>query len=111
MDKFFVYFALAIFYLEGRIALWESLAMISRDFSVLLYGLSMATLGRWKNIEFKAIRWGKVVTSLQFIVLIGLTFTASFSWIVFAGFIIMGLLAFAELLQLSNPFSSPQKAA
>src|SRR3989344_287702 len=41
MDKFFVYFALAIFYREGEISSWEIAAMASRDFSLCLYGLIM----------------------------------------------------------------------
>ncbi|NGX48997.1 MAG: CDP-diacylglycerol--glycerol-3-phosphate 3-phosphatidyltransferase, partial [Candidatus Anoxychlamydiales bacterium] len=32
MDKFFVYFVLAILLLENHILLWQAFAMISRDF-------------------------------------------------------------------------------
>jgi len=110
MDKFFVYFAMAVFYLEGRMTPLEMSAMLSRDFFLILYGLLLAMCGRWRDIEFRAIRWGKVTTSLQFIVLIGLTLQISIPWIIYASFLGMGLLAFVELMQVMNPFlKSSQK--
>ncbi len=88
----------------------EMSAMLSRDFFLILYGLLLAMCGRWRDIEFRAIRWGKVTTSLQFIVLIGLTLQISIPWIIYASFLGMGLLAFVELMQVMNPFlKSSQK--
>lgn len=99
MDKFFVYFAMTALFLESKMASWEMAAMLSRDFFLCLYGLLMLTAGRWKNVVFRAIRWGKVTTALQFIVLIGLVLGISFPWYIFASFIFMGWLAFLELFQ------------
>lgn len=99
MDKFFVYFALTALFFEGRIAPFELIAMLSRDFFLVLYALSMFVLGRWKFIVFRAIRWGKVTTALQFIVLIGLILKISFPWYVYGSFVLMGWLAFCELFQ------------
>jgi CDP-diacylglycerol---glycerol-3-phosphate 3-phosphatidyltransferase len=109
MDKFFVYFAMTVFYLEGRLSPWETSAMLSRDFFLVLYGLLMLMLGNRKQIEFRAIRWGKVTTALQFIVLIALSLQIHVPWIIFASFTLMGLLAFVELLQIRNPFSANLK--
>jgi len=106
MDKFFVYFAISIFYFEGRIGAIEAAAMLSRDFFLLIYGLFMIAFRRWRRIEFRAIRWGKATTALQFAVLMGLAARAEFPWVFFTAFILMGLLAFAELLQIYNPFTS-----
>jgi CDP-diacylglycerol---glycerol-3-phosphate 3-phosphatidyltransferase len=106
MDKFFVYFAMAIFYLEGRITPLEMSAMLSRDFFLILYGFLLVVCGRWRQIEFRAIRWGKVTTSLQFIVLIALTLQIAVPWPIYALFLVMGLLAFVELIQIMNPFSA-----
>ncbi|MBI5272691.1 MAG: CDP-alcohol phosphatidyltransferase family protein [Chlamydiia bacterium] len=103
MDKFFVYFALTVFYTEGRVASWEAAAMLSRDFFLILYGLLMCVTRRWKSIVFRSVRWGKVTTALQFIVLIGLLYNTSFPWIAFAAFVAMGWLAFLELFQLTAP--------
>lgn len=100
MDKFFVYFAMTVLFLESRIAPWEMAAMLSRDFFLCLYGVLMIAAGRWKTIVFRAIRWGKVTTALQFIVLLGLVLDIAFPWYIYASFIIMGWLAFLELFQI-----------
>ena len=110
MDKFFVYFALSVLFIEGRVGSLEAAAMLSRDFFVIIYALFMALFQRWNNLEFRAIRWGKVTTALQFIVLMGLTLQVEFPWIIFPVFFAMGLLAFAELLQIFNPFSARSSA-
>lgn len=103
MDKFFVYFALAVLFQEGRIASWEIAAMLSRDFFLCLYGTLMLVTRRWKSIIFRSVRWGKVTTALQFIVLMGLVSGISFPWIAFAAFVAMGWLAFLELFLLASP--------
>lgn len=100
MDKFFVYFAMTVLFMEHKTASWEMAAMLSRDFFLCLYGLLMAAAGRWRTIVFRAIRWGKVTTALQFIVLIGLVLGISFPWYIYISFIIMGWLAFLELFQI-----------
>lgn len=100
MDKFFVLFALFIFYCEGRIQLWEGCAMISRDFSLCLFGLYLSLSGYWEKYQFTAIRWGKVTTALQFLVLIALTFGITFPSYFYGVFILFGVLAFIELCQI-----------
>lgn len=106
MDKFFVYFALTVLFLEKKIVSWEVAAMLSRDFFLCLYGIVMLLSKRWKTVVFRAIRWGKITTALQFIVLIGLTMGLSFSWMTYATFILMGALAFIELFQIPEPTST-----
>lgn len=98
-DKFFVYFALIILSGEERLLPWQALLMLSRDIVVLLYGLLMTLAGKWKQIVFRSIRAGKATTALQFIVLIGLVFQISFSWITYSAFFVMGGFAMAELFQ------------
>lgn len=100
MDKFFVYFAMTVLFLEGQMAPWETAAMLSRDFFLCLYGLLMLAARRWKTVVIRAIRWGKVTTALQFIVLIGLVVGIPLPWYIFASFIGMGWLAFLELFQM-----------
>jgi len=99
MDKFFVYFAMTILFLENRMAPWEVATMLSRDFFLCIYTLFMWVSGHWKNLVFQAIRWGKATTALQFIVLIGLVVEIPFPWYIYASFIVMGWLAFFELFQ------------
>ncbi len=106
MDKFFVFFVLTVFLFEGKLASWQVAAMLSRDFFLCLYGIFMTATGRWKTIIFRAIRWGKVTTALQFIVLMGLVMQFSFSWIVYGAFVAMGWLAFIELFQVTSDAST-----
>lgn len=106
MDKFFVYFALGALFLEGRSTAWEISAMLSRDFFLCLYGLLMFFTGNWKSIVFRAIRWGKATTALQFVVLLGLVLDYPFSWITYSAFVAMGCFAFVELFQTSRRTST-----
>lgn len=101
MDKFFVFFALGVLMMEGQLLSWQACAMISRDFFLCLFAIYLGLAGRWHSHKYGSIRWGKITTALQFIVLIGLTFGFAFPWYVFALFIISGCLAFIELFQLS----------
>ncbi|NGX33490.1 MAG: CDP-diacylglycerol--glycerol-3-phosphate 3-phosphatidyltransferase [Candidatus Anoxychlamydiales bacterium] len=98
MDKFFVYFVLAILLLENQILLWQSLAMISRDFALIIFGLYLGITKKWASYEVKAVRWGKVTTAMQFCILIGVTLKFSFSFYVYSLFIVLGVLAFIELI-------------
>lgn len=97
MDKFFVYFGLCMLLLEGQISLWGVGAMLARDGFLCLYAFLMLVTQRWKSIVFRAIRWGKVTTALQFVVLIGLTYHYTFPWPLYALFFGLGVLAFFEL--------------
>ncbi len=106
MDKFFVYFALSVFYMEGAIKPLEMAAMLSRDIALLLYGFFMTAFGRWSCIEFRSIRWGKISTTLQFFALIGLTLQLTLPWGFYASFVVFGTLALLELLQTNSPFST-----
>lgn len=102
MDKFFVFFALIVLCVEGRLELWQSCAMISRDFFLCLFGLYLSLTGYWESYQFKAIRWGKATTALQFLVLIGLTLGITFPNYFYTIFILFGLLAFLELWQIKK---------
>ena len=97
MDKFFVYFALIVLFLEAKIKLWQGCSMISRDFAVIIFGTYLVTTNRWSKYEVKAIRWGKITTAMQFCVLIGLTFAFNFSWYLYSLFIVLSCLALIEL--------------
>ncbi len=99
MDKFFVYFALTVLFIEGRIAPFEVCAMLSRDFFLCLYAFIVTAMGKWNTIVFRAVRWGKITTALQFIALMGLILDITFPWYVFAALLVMGWLAFLELFQ------------
>lgn len=97
MDKFFVFFAVSIFILERDLKLWEALSLISRDFAVLIFGFYLALRGTWSNFQFRSIWSGKITTTLQFFVLLGLTFHLAMPLYIFLCFIVLGILALFEL--------------
>jgi phosphatidylglycerophosphate synthase len=97
MDKFFVSFALIVFCAEGKIALWQCLALVARDFAVCFYTLIFILSGRYKSLMLRPLRWGKIATALQFLVLMGITYGYFFPWQIYATFIGLGTLAFIEL--------------
>lgn len=97
MDKFFVFFAVAMFLTEGRLKVWEALALISRDFAILIFGLFLALRKSWSNFQFRSIWSGKITTTLQFFVLICLTFQLVLPLYIFWCFIVLGILALFEL--------------
>ena len=107
MDKFFVLFALSVFFAEGRLELWQGCSMISRDFFVCAFGIYLSLSGYWESYKVTAIRWGKVSTAFQFLVLIGLTLGFKFSNYLYFVFILFGMLAFVELWQMKKTTSLP----
>lgn len=102
MDKFFVLFCLSILFLEKKIQAAEFATMLSRDFALMIYGCTKLIFNQWQTIEFHSIRWGKITTALQFLVLIGLTLEFTISWYIYASFVIMGLLVLYELFYSQN---------
>lgn len=100
MDKLFVFIALSVLFQEGQLDLWEAIAMLSRDFALCLFGIYLTITGNWQQQRFKSIRWGKITTALQFLVLGILSFNFSLPSIVYTIFILFGFLAFVELFQI-----------
>jgi CDP-diacylglycerol---glycerol-3-phosphate 3-phosphatidyltransferase len=98
MDKFFVFLAAAVFYLEGRLNTWELVAIGSRDIALCCFGLYLGLNRGWRGYECKAIWWGKTTTVSQFILLIGLTLNMVIPIYVYLLFVAMGAFAFLELM-------------
>jgi CDP-diacylglycerol--glycerol-3-phosphate 3-phosphatidyltransferase len=107
MDKFFVYFAMVTLFLEDKMTSLEMMAMLSRDACLFLYTTLVIIKGDWKSMTIRSIRWGKITTALQFIVLSGLVLGMTFPWYIFVSFVLMGVMAFFELLQ--TPTSAAKK--
>lgn len=97
MDKFFVFFVLIIFLNEGRLSPWNALTMLCRDFSVILFGFYLAYKGTLSEYQFRSIWCGKIMTSMQFTVLLGLTLHLVFPTYVYISFVVVGLCALIEL--------------
>lgn len=99
MDKFFVFFALGVLCMENRIELWQVLMMVSRDFALCLFGLYLSLSGLWQTYEFRSIRWGKITTALQFVVLVGLTLSYTMPIYLYYAFVAFALFGLYELFQ------------
>lgn len=97
MDKFFVCFAISILMYEHKIKLEAMLALLSRDFAVILFGVYLIVRGAWSNFQFRSIWCGKLTTILQFFVLLGLIFQIKIPIAVYGCFIVLGILALGEL--------------
>lgn len=100
MDKLFVFIALGVLLYENQFATWQAFAMITRDVFLLIFAIYLKISGKWQAYQFRSIRWGKATTALQFIILICLTLKISIPDPVYSIFVVFGLLAFMELLQL-----------
>lgn len=98
MDKFFVFFAAGVFFIEDTLPLIGLFALLSRDIALCLFGLFLGLVRGWKGYEVKAIWWGKITTVAQFALLIGLTIGFIFPTWVYLLFILMGVCALTELL-------------
>lgn len=112
MDKFFVLFIISVFIHEDRLEVWQSLTLLSRDFAVLLFGAYLLMRGSWTAFRFQSIWSGKVTTTLQFFVLLGLTFSVPISSLVYLSFIGLSSLALGELCWIErrlrrNPITTP----
>lgn len=98
MDKFFVSTVLIVLFKEQQITGFEALAMLSRDFSLCTFALYLALKNKWGTFQFQSIKWGKISTVMQFLVLSGLTLGKQFSASLYVLFMVFGCLAFFELL-------------
>lgn len=96
-DKFFVLTALLVLYHEERLLLWQAAALMGRDFAVMAFGTYLTVRGHLATYRVKAILWGKITTSLQFVVLTTLVLYGALPFYCFLPFIAFSLLAFKEL--------------
>lgn len=96
-DKLFVFTILAVFIHEQRLTLLESAALLSRDFSVAIFGAYLAFRGDLSRYKVKAIWSGKITTALQFAVLFALTLQIPIPPFFYLFFVFLGVLALIEL--------------
>lgn len=97
MDKIFVIFVLTVFYLEGKIEIWQAVTFLSRDFALIAHTLFLMISGRISKIEIKQIWYGKLFTTLQFILLLALTYGFIIPTYIYMVFVVLGLLTFKEI--------------
>ena len=96
-DKLFVLFAVGIFINEGRLDVLQALSFFSRDFAIVVFGIYLTVKSTWSNFQFQSIIAGKMMTIVQFCVLLSLTLGWTIPPYIFVCFILLGIMAFAEL--------------
>ncbi len=106
MDKFFVFFVLAIFILEGKLLVWQSFLMISRDLFLCIFTMYLLINQSWQRFEIRSVRWGKITTGLQFSIIFMLINHYSPPQEVYWAFLIMGFLVFMELIKADLSYSN-----
>lgn len=104
MDKFFVYFALIVLILEGSLAPWQSLVMISRDLFIVGFAFFLLCKQTWRTYQCRSVIWGKVTTGLQFLFILLLIHHIHPPFYLYFLFPLTGFLVFLEL---SKSYKSP----
>lgn len=97
-DKFFVLFLLAVLIFENSLSVWQAAAFLSRDIAVALFGVYLFGTGQLHQYKIRAIWFGKIMTTLQFIVLLALTFKWPLPYWVYGVFVALGVLSMVELI-------------
>jgi CDP-diacylglycerol--glycerol-3-phosphate 3-phosphatidyltransferase len=99
MDKFFVFFVLAVFIIEGKLLVWQSVLMISRDLFLCIFAIYLLINQSWQRFEIRSVRWGKITTGLQFSIIFMLINHYTPFQQVYWAFLMMGFFVFLELVK------------
>lgn len=100
MDKFFVLFVGSVLLYEARLEPWQLCALLSRDFSVAIFGCYLVFTGTLGRVHFQSIWSGKATTAIQFVVLLMLCLEKTPPVWVFRLFVILAFFALIELFVL-----------
>lgn len=97
MDKLFVYIAISVLFCKHYLLPWEMITMLSRDFSLCIFLAYLLLSKKWKTFAFRSLRWGKLTTAAQFLVLMLLTIGKIIPNYAYYLFVLFGCLALVEL--------------
>lgn len=98
MDKFFVYFVLAVFSFQGSLSPLGLFALLIRDASVLFYVLTtLSTIG-WNGLVFVPALSSKMTTLLQFFIILALVLGYTPESPIYYFLIFLGPVIYIELL-------------
>lgn len=97
MDKVFVFIALGVLIAEDYLKLWEGLALISRDFFLLLFAAYLAITRRWGSCRFYSLWWGKIISLAQYFILVLLVLSIQLSVWIYIAFFALAVLYLIEL--------------
>ncbi len=107
MDKFFVIFVLGVLHFEGAVQFPQIAALLCRDVAIVIFGIHLYKAGEWSRYSFRAIWSGKVTTTLQFFVLLALSFGYPVPSYVYPAFVVLGIFALIELSLMARQQGDP----
>lgn len=102
MDKLFVAAALFVFWSEEKVAAWQITLFLLRDLSLLIFSLYLWAEGRHNSWQIRSFWSGKLMTCLQFAILLLLAQSMPIHATFWALLAIFGTASFFELRWLSN---------
>lgn len=102
MDKLFVAAALFVFWNEEKLAMWQITLFLLRDLSLLIFSLYLWAEGRHGTWQIRSFWSGKLMTCLQFAILLLLAQSLPIHAALWALLAICGVASFFELRWLSN---------
>jgi len=105
LDKFFVFFVLAVLVAEHQLTAWEMTALVFRDLLLCALGLYISLFGDWMEHECKSVRLSKITTAFQFAIILGLSMGVIFPGYVYNIFVVLGVMSIVELF-LGQPRSA-----
>lgn len=97
-DRFFVIFVVGIFFLEHRLVVWQFFALLARDVALSVFGCYLYSKDLLKGYRYRALWTGKLVTFLQFMVILALTLAYHVSDRVYLSFFFLGFFVFIEVI-------------
>ncbi len=97
MDKFFVFFTISILLYEHKLQIWELVAMLSRDVSLVVFAIYLVVMGNLKSYSYKSVICGKIMTALQFVALFLMSLNIYINKMFFLLFFLFGALVLFEL--------------
>lgn len=98
VDKFFVFFAISVLLLEQKVGSYEVFAVITRDIILILFGVYISLSGKWYRLRIHSSKVGKLVTLLQFALLVALCFQWEPPVMTYGLFALLGCCMLVELM-------------
>ncbi len=102
MDKLFVAVVLSVFWLEGSLQIWQVTLFLSRDMSLFLFTGYLWLSNRYRSWKIRSFISGKLMTTLQFVVLVLLAQNQTVPMALWALLASCGIASFFELFWLSK---------
>lgn len=109
VDKFFVFCCIAALLRDQTMGGFQAIAFLMRDILLIAFMGYALISGAWRHTPVRSLWWGKVFTTLQFAILLGITLFGSISSLAFWPFAALGSLFFLELTTPTQALALPQQ--